>query len=81
MRGAAFLRWRIRVFFLGAALGLAGIFLNRSWLVTAGMVVLLVGVLLRALPEGDPDSGEPGPSTQKPGMRPASTQEPKAREP
>jgi len=44
------------VFFLGAALGLAGIFMDLSWLVVAGMVVLLVGVLLRALPEGDSDS-------------------------
>jgi len=36
------------VFFLGAALGLAGIFMDLSWLVAAGTVVLVVGVVLRA---------------------------------
>jgi len=46
------------VFFLGAALGLAGIFMDLSWLVAAGTVVLVVGVVLRALPEGNSDSRE-----------------------
>lgn len=44
---AVLLRWRIGAFFLGAVLGLAGIFLDVSWLVTAALIVLLGGVLLR----------------------------------
>lgn len=50
----ALLRWRIGAFLLGAVLGLVGIFLNASWLVTLALVVLLGGVLLRrARPAGD----------------------------
>ena len=50
----ALLRWRIAAFLLGAVLGLAGIFLNASWLVTSALVVLLGGFFLRrARPAGD----------------------------
>ena len=45
----AFLEWRIWAFFLGAVLGLAGIFLDVSWLVTTALVVLLLGVGLGGL--------------------------------
>lgn len=68
------------MFFLGAALGLAGIFMDLSWLVAAGMVVLLVGVLLRALPEGDSDSRESEPSTPEPKASEPNTSEPKTPE-
>jgi hypothetical protein len=68
------------VFFLGAALGLAGIFMDLSWLVVAGMVVLLVGVLLRALPEGDSDSRESEPSTPEPNTPEPSMPEPRTPE-
>ncbi len=54
----ALLEWRIGVFFAGAVLGLAGIFLEISWLVTAALVVLLGGFALRALPVRDSDSQE-----------------------
>ena len=64
--GATFLRWRIRAFFLGAGLGLAGVFLNIPWLVTAALVVLLVGVALRMAPARDPGSGEQEPRTPAP---------------
>ena len=53
-RGTALLAWRIRVFFLGAVLGLAGIFLNMSWLVTVALLVLLGAMLLRTLAARDP---------------------------
>ncbi len=56
--GAAFLEWRIAAFFLGAVLGLAGIFLNMSWLVTVALVVLLVGVALRVASARDSGSEE-----------------------
>ena len=68
------------MFFLGATLGLAGIFMDLSWLVVAGMVVLLVGVLLRALPEGDSDSGESEPGTPEPSTPEPNTSEPKTPE-
>ena len=51
-----FLKWRIRFFGIGAVLGLAGIFLDASWLVTVALVVLLSGVGLRhMLGAGSPD--------------------------
>lgn len=50
---AEFLRWRIGAFLLGAILGLTGIFLDLSWLVTVALVVLLGGVLLRMIPSND----------------------------
>ncbi len=44
----ALLEWRIGAFFLSAALGLAGIYLDNSWLVSAALLVLLAGLALRA---------------------------------
>ncbi len=61
--GAALIEWRIAAFFLGAALGLAGIFLNMSWLVIVALVVLLVGVALRMTPARDSGSEEEEPRT------------------
>ncbi len=54
----ALLEWRIGAFFAGAVLGLAGIFLEISWLVTAALFVLLGGFALRALPARDSGSQE-----------------------
>ena len=48
------LEWRIRLFGIGAVLGLAGIFLGASWLVTVALVVLLAGVVVRFTPDRDP---------------------------
>ena len=61
MRGSDFLGWRIGAFFLGAVVGLAGIFLDNPWLVTAALIVLLVGVAVRAWP-----TRNPGPIEQEP---------------
>ena len=57
----ALLDWRIGAFFLGAVLGLAGIFLNISWLVSAALIVLLGGVALRrwAGPDSESEEQEP----------------------
>ncbi len=60
---SALLDWRIGAFFLGAALGLAGIFLNISWLVTTALIVLVGGIVLRGLASRDSESGE-----QEPGL-------------
>ena len=56
--GTALLEWRIGVFFAGAVLGLAGVFLEISWLVTAALVVLLGGFALRGLLVRDSGSQE-----------------------
>ena len=66
MRRAAFLKWRIRAFFLGAILGLAGIFLDNSWLVSAALIALLVGVALRVRVARDPGPVEQEPRTPGP---------------
>jgi hypothetical protein len=54
------LEWKVRIFTIGAVLGLAGIFLDERGLVSAALVVLAVGAGLRLLPEerGPGDGGE-----------------------
>ena len=59
--GSARLRWRISAFFLGAVLGLAGIYLDASWLLTAALIVLFGGVVLRKWPAQDADPEDEGP--------------------
>ena len=65
-RGAASLQWRLRVFFLGAVLGLAGIFLDASWLLAAALIVLLGGTALRWLPSDEADSEDQEPEAPAP---------------
>ncbi len=48
------LEWRVRLFGIGAVLGLAGIFLEASWLVTVALVVLFAGVAVRFTPDPEP---------------------------
>ena len=52
------LEWRVRIFGVGAVLGLAGIFLDESWLVTAALVVLFGGVALKFIPDEDSHEDE-----------------------
>lgn len=47
------LAWKVRVFVVGAALAFAGIGMSLSWLVWVGIGVLVLGSLLRFLPDGD----------------------------
>lgn len=49
-RAARSLLWRIRLFGVGGVLGLGGIFLEMSWLVTSAVVVLMAGLGIRFLP-------------------------------
>ncbi len=66
MKGSgALLELRIGVFLLGAVLGLVGIFLNISWLVTTALIVLLVAIVLRGLATRDSGSGEREPTTHE----------------
>lgn len=44
--------WKVRVFLLGATLGLLGIFLDDHRVILGALGVLAVGVVLRALPDG-----------------------------
>lgn len=56
------LEWRVRLFALGAGLGLGGIFLEEPWMIWAAIVVLFLGFLLRfhhpSAPEDDSSSGD-----------------------
>ena len=55
------LTWRVRLFAVGAGLGLGGIFLEQPLLIWAAVVVLGTGVLLRfraGSPGEDTDSGD-----------------------
>ena len=66
MGRAARLEWRIGAFSLGAVLGLAGIFLDNSWLVSAALIALLVGLALRVRAARDRGSVEQEPRTPAP---------------
>ena len=58
------LAWKIRAFFLGGFLGIAGIYLEISWLLTGALIVLLGGMLLRFLPAPDMDLEEHDPEPE-----------------
>lgn len=48
-----FLAWKIGLFAIGAAAAFAGMARSLSWLVWAGVGVLLIAMILRFLPERD----------------------------
>lgn len=58
------LEWKIVLFWVGAALALAGMAMERPLLVTVAIVVLVVGFLLRFLPS---TSSGPSPSSEETG--------------
>jgi hypothetical protein len=58
-----FLVWKVRIFSVGAGLGLGGIFLDQALLIWAAIGVLGIGVLLRFLPYG---AGSEKPDSEKP---------------
>jgi hypothetical protein len=55
------LEWRIRLFGVGAILGVAGIVASLRWMIWLALAVLLVGVLLRFLPavRSEASGGDP----------------------
>jgi hypothetical protein len=57
------LEWKVRIFIIAAALGLAGIYLEEKLLTGAAILLLLGGVALRSLGGaggGGPEDGEGG---------------------
>jgi hypothetical protein len=44
------LGWKVKLFFVGAALAVAGIAADSAWIIGAAVLVLLVGAGLRFLP-------------------------------
>jgi hypothetical protein len=52
------LEWRVGIFVVAAVLGLAGMYLDESWLTGAAILLLVAGVLLRFVP-GSPGAGDP----------------------
>lgn len=59
--------WKVRLFVVGAALGVVGIGLSWDLLVLAGILVLAAGLLVRFLPGGrgvdaEPDAEDSHPS-------------------
>ncbi len=52
------LTWKVRLFVVGAALGIWGMVAETSWLVTVGLVILFVGMLLRFVGRGTPEDAE-----------------------
>jgi hypothetical protein len=52
------LEWRIRIFGVGAILAIAGMIADLSWMIWMALAVLLVGFLLRFLPQrGSAEAG------------------------
>lgn len=51
-RAGAHLEWKVRIFLVGAVLGLSGILLEERWLSGAAIAVLAAGALVRFLPGG-----------------------------
>ena len=47
------LEWRIRLFGVGAILGIAGMAAELSWMIWIALAVLMVGFCLRFLPSGE----------------------------
>lgn len=49
-RTGRFLEWKVRIFTVGAVLGLVGIYFEEPWMTGSAIAVLLMGMLLRFLP-------------------------------
>jgi hypothetical protein len=57
-RSAGHLEWRIRLFGVGAIVGLAGMYARIRWMIWIALAVLAVGFLLRFLPARGTDGGD-----------------------
>ena len=63
-RSSRYLVWKIRIFSVAAVVALVGMYLNSPWITGAALVMLLLGMLLRFLPEPkaskDSSQSDPG---------------------
>ena len=55
-----FLIWKVRLFAIGATLGLAGMFMDQRAMIWGAIGVLVVGFLLRFLPHREGKDGQEG---------------------
>lgn len=51
-KAGRYLEWKVRLFSVAAVLALVGIYLESGWMTGAAMGILLVGLMLRFLPDG-----------------------------
>lgn len=51
-KAGRFLEWKVRLFAVGAVLGLAGIYTDQRWMTAAAIGVLALGMGFRFLPGG-----------------------------
>lgn len=56
-RAGRYLLWTVRIFSVGAVLGVAGMYLEERWMTWAAIFVLFCGLLVRFLPGARPDEG------------------------
>ena len=63
-RSRRFLAWKTRIFAVAAVIALVGMYLNNPYVTGTALVLLLVGVALRFVPErmARPSDSEPGES-------------------
>jgi len=63
-RSRRFLAWKTRIFGVAAVIALVGMYLNNPYVTGTALVLLLVGVALRFVPERkvSPADSEPGES-------------------
>lgn len=59
-RAGRYLEWKVGLFSVGAVLGVAGMLLEEGWMTLVAIVVLLLGMLLRFLPDRGGESPENG---------------------
>lgn len=50
-KAGRYLEWKVRIFSVAAVLALVGIYLESGWMTAAAIAMLVVGMLLRFLPD------------------------------
>lgn len=51
-KAGRYLEWKVRLFSVAAVLALVGIYRESGWMTGAAIGILLVGLMLRFLPDG-----------------------------
>ena len=58
-RAGRYLEWKVRLFTLGAVLAVVGMAMSQDWMTWVAIVVLVLGMALRFLPDRGGQSVEP----------------------